>query len=179
VNWRSTICNATCFTSLLQLATDFFVLLQRPFHYYGRRASSEEERAPSRPPTSLRIRQPGPRLGRESPPAKTREDLADIPARASAASTTESGHIRRLRGPANSAVRLVRVRGGAARHNRDPLPVPPQPPPPPPLPGSFDGWNKKMGGALNAPGPDLSPGRGRRGRTLGTFPSVPFSPLFA
>jgi len=173
--WRSTICNATCFTS-----SDQSCNLQRIFSsFFNDRFIIMEEGHPEK--------RSGPRGGRllyafgsrglvwaVIPPlpllAKTREDLADIPARVSAASTTESGRIRRLRGPANSAVRLVRVRGGAARHNRD-RPPPPLPVPPPPCPcllGSFDGWNKKMGGALNAPGPDLSPGRGRRGRTLGT-----------
>lgn len=50
-------------------------------------------------------------------------------------------------------------------------------------PGSFDGWNKKMGGALDVPGPDLSLRRGEPRpdlRSVGPFPSSrSFGPLSA
>ncbi|TGZ53614.1 hypothetical protein DBV15_05141 [Temnothorax longispinosus] len=52
------------------------------------------------------------------------------------------------------------------------------------LPGSFDGWNKKMGGALDVPGPDLSlrPGaprpdlRSRRSLSFLSFVRTAFPP---
>lgn len=113
-------------------------------------------------PTVLRIRHirldpwdPGPRVDNEDA-----RDLPDIPARLRA-STTESGS----RPPFAEASRIPPF-DPRRRSADEPAQSGGRLPPSPPPPVSFDGWNKKMGGALNAPGPDLSPGRGRRGRTL-------------
>lgn len=78
--------------------------------------------------------------------------------------TTKSEHVSRLKDPAKFRDRCSR--SGVSTRSGDLVTSETS------LSGSFDRWNKKMGGALDVPGLDLSPRRGERGRTLD--PSVPF-----
>lgn len=114
---------------------------------------------------SLRIRHPKPRLDSGIPGTMKHlvtADLPDIPASEHRRQNLDASRLRarEFRGRRSTAGRQTGI--GVS-------------------PSSFDGWNKKMGGALDVPGPDLSLRRGEPRpdlRSVGPFPSsCSFGPL--
>lgn len=115
--------------------------------------------------TSLRIRHPKPRLDSGIPGTMknlVRRTFLDIPANEHRRQNLDASRLRarEFRGRRSTAGRQTGI--GVS-------------------PGSFDGWNKKMGGALDVPGPDLSLRRDEPRpdlRSVGPFPSSrSFGPL--